>query len=135
MILNLKNKSIKNFFIFFKESDKKNFVLDKAVYWNMSLKHIDEAQKVWKETQQLIKEGKIVKKIKTLKDGKTKKRFSYFPSAKSNLVSHVRPHAKNVEDTFKLPVKDIHTGLDKYTKHCFWLNREFIRDFIYSSKS
>ena len=122
-------------FIFFKESDKKNFVLDKAVYWNMSLEHIDEAQKVWKETQQLIKEGKIVKKIKTLKDGKTKKRFSYFPSAKSNLVSHVRPHAKNVEDTFKLPVKDIHTGLDKYTKHCFWLNREFIRDFIYSSRS
>ena len=67
----------------------------------MSVEHIDEAQKVWKETQQLIKEGKIVKKIKTLKGGKTKKRFSYFPSAKYNLVCHVRPHAKKCRRYFQ----------------------------------
>lgn len=124
-----KNHIDKKFiFIFFKESDK-SFVLDKAVYWNMSSEHITEAQKVWEETKQLIKEGRIVKEIKN------GRRYSYFPDSKSNLVSHVRPHAKNAQDTYKLPVNDIHTGLNDYTKHCFWLNREYVKDYIYESKT
>ena len=121
-----KNHIDKKFiFIFFKESDK-SFVLDKAVYWNMSSEHITEAQKVWEETKQLIEEGKIVKEIKN------GRRYSYFPDSKSNLVSHVRPHAKNAQDTYKLPVNDIYTGLNDYTKHCFWLNREYVREHIYN---
>ena len=124
-----KNHIEKKFiFIFFKESDE-SFVLDKAVYWNMSSEHISEAQKVWEETKQLIEEGRIVKEIKN------GRRYSYFPDSKSNLVSHVRPHAKNAQDTYKLPVNDIHTGLNDYTKHCFWLNREYVRDYIYESKT
>lgn len=122
-----KNHIDKKFlFIFFKESGS-SFVLDKAVYWNMLSEHINEAQKVWEETKQLIEEGKIIKEIKN------GRRYNYFPGSKSNLVSHVRPHAKNSGDTYKLPVKDIHTGSNEYTKHCFWLNKEFIRDYIYSS--
>lgn len=122
-----KNHIEKKFiFIFFKESDE-SFVLDKAVYWNMSSEHISEAQKVWEETKQLIEEGRIVKEIKN------GRRYSYFPDSKSNLVSHVRPHAKNAQDTYKLPVNDIHTGLNDYTKHCFWLNREYVKDYIYES--
>ena len=121
-----KNHIDKKFiFIFFKESDK-SFVLDEAVYWNMSSEHITEAQKVWEETKQLIEEGKIVKEIKN------GRRYSYFPDSKSNLVSHVRPHAKNAQDTYKLPVNDIYTGLNDYTKHCFWLNREYVREHIYN---
>ena len=121
-----KNHIDKKFiFIFFKESDK-SFVLDKAVYWNMSSEHITEAQKVWEETKQLIEEGKIVKEIKN------GRRYSYFPDSKSNLVLHVRPHAKNAQDTYKLPVNDIYTGLNDYTKHCFWLNREYVREHIYN---
>jgi len=119
-------------FIFYKES-KSDFVLDKAVYWNMSSEHISEAQKVWEETKQLIEEGKIVKDIKVLKNGK-KKRLTYFPGSKSNLVSHVRPHATTIKDTYSLPVRDIYTGWDEYTKHCFWLNKEFVKNYIYSSK-
>jgi DNA mismatch repair protein MutH len=115
-------------FIFFKESGP-SFVLDRAVYWNMSVEHINEAQKVWKETKKLIKEGRIVKEIKN------GRRYSHFPDSKSNLVSHVRPHAKNAQDTYSLPVTDIRTGLNEYTKHCFWLNREYVKDFIYESKT
>lgn len=114
-------------FIFFKESGS-SFVLDKAVYWNMSAEHIKEAQKVWKDTKKLIKEGRIVKEIKN------GRRYSYFPDSKSNLVSHVRPHAKNAQDTYSLPVTDIRTGLNEYTKHCFWLNREYVKDYIYESE-
>lgn len=114
-------------FIFFKESGS-SFVLDKAVYWNMSAEHIKEAQKVWKDTKKLIKEGRIVREIKN------GRRYSYFPDSKSNLVSHVRPHAKNAQDTYSLPVTDIKTGLNEYTKHCFWLNREYVKDYIYESE-
>ena len=32
--------------------------------------HIHEAEKVWKETKQLIEEGRIVKEIKIQKNGK-----------------------------------------------------------------
>lgn len=113
-------------FIFFKESGS-SFVLDKAVYWNMSAEHIKEAQKVWEDTKKLIKEGRIVKEIKN------GRRYNYFPDSKSNLVSHVRPHAKNAQDTYSLPVTDIKTGLNEYTKHCFWLNREYVKDYIYES--
>ena len=113
-------------FIFFKESGS-SFVLDKAVYWNMSAEHIKEAQKAWEDTKKLIKEGRIVREIKN------GRRYTYFPDSKSNLVSHVRPHAKNAQDTYSLPVTDIKTGLNEYTKHCFWLNREYVKDYIYES--
>ena len=113
-------------FIFFKESGS-SFVLDKAVYWNMSAEHIKEAQKAWEDTKKLIKEGRIVREIKN------GRRYTYFPDSKSNLVSHVRPHAKNAQDTYSLPVTDIRTGLNEYTKHCFWLNREYVKDHIYES--
>lgn len=115
-------------FIFFKESGS-NFVLDKAIYWNMLSEHMDEAQKVWEETKHLIEEGKIVKEIKN------GRRYNYFPDSKSNLVSHVRPHAKNAQDTYNLPVKDIETGSNEYTKHCFWFNKQYVKDYIYESKS
>jgi DNA mismatch repair protein MutH len=114
-------------FIFFKESGS-SFVLDKAVYWNMSAEHIKEAQKAWEDTKKLIKEGRIVREIKN------GRRYTYFPDSKSNLVSHVRPHAKNAQDTYSLPVTDIKTGLNEYTKHCFWLNREYVKDYIYESE-
>lgn len=114
-------------FIFFKESGS-SFVLDKAVYWNMSAEHIKEAQKAWEDTKKLIKEGRIVREIKN------GRRYTYFPDSKSNLVSHVRPHAKNAQDTYSLPVTDIKTGLNEYTKHCFWFNREYVKDHIYESK-
>ena len=94
----------------------------------MSAEHIKEAQKVWKDTKKLIKEGRIVREFKN------GRRYSYFPDSKSNLVSHVRPHAKNAQDTYSLPVTDIKTGLNEYTKHCFWLNREYVKDYIYESE-
>ena len=45
-------------------------------------------------TKKLLKKGKIVKELKNTN------RYTYFPSPKSNSVSHVRPHARNAKDTF-----------------------------------
>ena len=120
-----KNQIDKKFlFIFFKEFES-SYILDEVIYWNMPSSDIDETKKVWEITKKLLKKGKIVKELKN------KIRYTYFPSPKSNSVSHVRPHARNAKDTFFLPVKDQLTGLKEYTKHCFWLNKDYLKDEIY----
>ena len=43
---------------------------------------------------------------------------------------HVRPHARNAQDTFELPVKDKLTGLREYTKHSFWLNPRYLAEVL-----
>lgn len=115
----------KFFFVFYRYGKDELLRLDKVKFWNMSFDDINESQRVWEYTKEIISNGNIVNKIK---DGK---RFTNFPSKKFSKVSHVRPHALNSEDTFPLPVKDKVSGLSEYTKHCFWLNNSFIKDNIY----
>ncbi|WP_430614171.1 Sau3AI family type II restriction endonuclease [Flavobacterium sp. JP2137] len=98
---------------------------DKAVFWNMEPQHLLEAQRVWLATQALVRAGTIVTAIKN------GRRFTAFPTKQFSAVAHVRPHARNAADVFPLPVPDVLTGLQAYTKHCFWLNNHFIRDAIY----
>ena len=88
-----------------------------------------EAKQVWDKTIKLVEEGRIVKEVKNTKSGE--RRFTYFPKPNENKVSHVRPHAKNSLDTYELPIADKKTKLTEYTKHCFWLNKEYVRDEIY----
>lgn len=111
-------------FVFFQEIDGA-VVLKKAVFWNMPYRDMLEAEKVWLNTQQLVKEGKIVREVKA------NQRSTYFSGKKDNRVAHVRPHGKNANDTYPLPVCDELTGENKYTKHCFWLNNSYVRDEIY----
>ena len=47
-----------------------------------------------------------------------------------NKYCHVRPHAQNANDTYPLPVSDILTGVNEYTKQCFWLNNNYILNII-----
>ena len=94
----------------------------------MSSSHVNEAKKVWNKTRELIQLGTIVKSVKH------NRRYTYFPASKDNLVAHVRPHAKDAKDTYKLPVNDVHTNSSEYTKHCFWFNREYVKDYIYNPK-
>ena len=49
---------------------------------------------------------------------------------KDNEVCHVRPHARDAQDTFPLPVPDRLTGLTCYTKHCFWLNSKYVETIL-----
>lgn len=116
-------------FVFFQfENDK--LVLRKVKFWNMPYTDLLEVEKVWLKTQQIIKRGEIVKEVKINKKGKLV-RYSNLPNKKFNSISHVRPHARDASDTYTLPKKDKLTGLTEYTKHCFWLNNNYIRDEIY----
>jgi len=111
-------------FVFFQFSNDQ-LSLRRVKFWNMPYADILEAKKVWKNTKDIVFRGKIVKEV----IGTT--RYTNFPNKKFNLVSHVRPHAKNAADTYPLPTKDKITKAKKYTKHCFWLNNSYIRDEIY----
>jgi DNA mismatch repair protein MutH len=84
-----------------------------------------EAEKVWAKTKNIVSTGKIVREVK---EGI---RYTNFPNKSFSSVSHVRPHAKNAEDTYPLPIRDKLTKAKEYTKHCFWLNNNYVRDEIY----
>ena len=56
--------------------------------------------------------------------------FSYFPASSESPYVHVRPHAQNRDDALPLPVADKLTGLMRYPKHSFWLNRSYVLKII-----
>lgn len=119
-------------FVFF-QFEQEKLVLRKVKFWNMPYLDLIEVEKVWAKTQQIVAKGEIVKEIKANKKGK-EVRFTNFPSKKFSSISHVRPHAKNASDTYSLPKKDKLTKEIEYTKHCFWLNNNYVRDEIYLKK-
>lgn len=117
-------------FVFFKIDEKGKFNLSKIRFWNMPFKDREEVKKVWLKTKKVIQKGEIVKSTKIDKNGKII-RNTNFPNKKSSKVAHVRPHALNSNDTYPLPVIDKFTKSNSYTKQCFWLNSDYVRDEIY----
>jgi len=75
-----------------------------AVFWSMPESDFSEAERVWRLTTELIKEGNI----------------SGLPKISDSRVAHVRPHGKNSSDTIKAPDGKM------YVKRCFWLNASYI---------
>ena len=92
----------------------------------MQYSDILEAKNVWEKMVETVSNGEIVKEV-------TEKgvRKTFFPKKTENRISHVRPHARNKEDTYELPIVDKLTGLTEYTKHCFWLNASYVKEEIY----
>ncbi len=111
------------FFIFKKENNE--YIFKGVKLWNMPEQDIETHVKdMWIQTKEIIQDGNIVKSIK---EGKRK---TNFVGMSENKVSHVRPHARNSLDTYSLPVKDKLTNTSAYTKHCFWINSNYIIEQI-----
>ena len=121
-----KNILESKFFFVFYQFEGENLILRKVKFWNMPYSNILEAKNVWQEMVKTVSNGKIVKEVTDKGVRKT-----YFPKKTGNRISHVRPHARNKEDTYELPIADKLTGLTEYTKHCFWLNASYVKDEIY----
>lgn len=96
-------------FIVFRENNNCELILDKAMFWNMPVAHLEnEVKAVWKETVRRIKEG----------------RAHDLPKKSESKVCHVRPHARNSNDTYP-------TGYGtSEVKKCFWLNNSYILEQI-----
>ena len=107
------------FFVFKKEKD--DYIFKGIKLWNMPELDIETSvMEMWKKTYNTINSGNIVRYIK---DGKRK---TNFVGMSENEVCHVRPHGRDAQDTFKLPVADKVTGATEYTKQCFWINSSYI---------
>ena len=79
---------------------------------------------MWNNTYNTVISGNIVKSINN------NIRKTNFVGMSENPVCHVRPHGKNANDTCKLPVPDKLTGATEYTKHCFWINNNYIKNIF-----
>ena len=121
-----KNILESKFFFVFYQFEGENLILRKVKFWNMPYSDILVAKNVWEEMVKTVSNGEIVKEVTERGVRKT-----CFPKKTENKVSHVRPHARNAEDTYDLPIADKLTGLKEYTKHCFWLNASYVKDEIY----
>ena len=125
-------RNTKFLFVVYREDSKLQLHLESCLFWNMPYCDIENnVQKVWQKMHDIVKLGKIHLEI----DAKGTI-HNNFPKAKDNKVCHVRPHARNKMDVMPLPKgtklnisgvnKDIWIYPDKFTKHCFWLDKKYI---------
>lgn len=83
-------------------------------FWNIPYEDLEtDVKLVWEKTKQVLREGLQVIEMNGV-------HRNNFPKASENPVCHVRPHARNAQDTFELP------DGRQYPKQCFWLNNTYI---------
>jgi hypothetical protein len=119
----------KYLFAFFKKNGS-GLTFESIKFWNMNDSDLQKARAVWIGAKRLIRKGNIVRGFKVDKNGKVT-RETYFPEIKND-VSQVRPHGLT-KYTNPLPVPDKTTNAMRYTKHSFWLNKEFVKRNIYDA--
>ena len=111
------------FFVFKKVNNE--YIFKGIKLWNMPELDIETSvMEMWKATYNTIKSGNMVKSIT---NGKRK---TNFVGLSDNEVCHVRPHGRNSKDVYPLPVKDKLTGASCYTKHCFWINNNYLKEIL-----
>lgn len=113
-------ESKKFLFIVFKEIDDsiQEYSFLGSFIWGMDDRTINgELYDAWNKTVSLLNDG-----LEIIDTGT--RRMTNLPGSKFNHVVHVRTHAKNREDIDYLPDGRV------LTKHCFWLDKEFILTII-----
>ena len=119
----------KYMFVIFKEKAGELY-FERVKFWHMKESDLDEVVRpVFERLKEIISTGKIVSHITKNSAGKLI-RHTNFPGMSDNPIVHVRPHARDANDTCDLPVKDRLTGLTAFTKQCFWLNSSYVRSII-----
>lgn len=108
------------FVIFKQRKEDDQYVLSDIKFWNISNKDLDELEKVWKQTKDIIENGVELEKIGN-------KLKNNLPKKTENKVAHVRPRARNSKDVLPLPDGRF------MPKQCFWLNNTFIeKELLYN---
>ena len=95
------------FVVYQMEHDGRTY-LRTAKFWSMPMADMFQAEVVWTKTQRCLKNGE----------------FKSLPKSSENRVAHVRPHARDKNDTY--------IGADGrlYEKKSFWLNSSYLKDVL-----
>lgn len=101
-------------FVVYKYDKQGELRLRGCQFWNIPYKDLEgNVRAVWQETKKVLVEGLKVE----IRNGKN---FNNLPKASDDSVCHVRPHARNAQDTYELP------DGRRFPKQCFWLNSSYI---------
>lgn len=101
-------------FVIYHEREDGQYYLSGCQFWNIPCEDLEgDVRTVWERTKKVIQDGLKI----TVKNGI---HYTNLPKQSENRVAHVRPHARNAQDTYELP------DGRKYPKQCFWLNRTYI---------
>lgn len=102
------------FFVVYKFDENDVLRLKGCQFWNIPYADLEgDVRSVWERTKNVLQEGLQV----SIENGVHRNNF---PKATENIVSHVRPHARNAKDTYELP------DGRQFPKQCFWLNNTYI---------
>lgn len=102
------------FFVIYKFDKQGELRLKGCQFWNIPYHDLEEhVKKVWERTKKVLQEGLTIE----VRNGKN---YNNFPKSSEDMVCHVRPHARNVQDTYELP------DGRPFQKQCFWLNKAYI---------
>jgi hypothetical protein len=113
-------------FIIFRFNSQNQLIFENIKLWNIPYEVINNyISDVYNNLRQTISEGNIVERI-----DKRGRRLTNFPGISFNGICHIRPHGTNGQDVYALPVADRKTGIEKFTKQCFWLNNTYIKSIL-----
>ena len=104
-------------FVIFRENKDCEYVFERLKFWNIPAQDLEQVHKVWEQTVNTIKDGVVIQF-----DGRVHR--NNLPKQADNPVSHVRPHAKDMSDTYPLP-----DGREM-PKQCFWFNRSYVEKIV-----
>ncbi|MBR3691865.1 MAG: restriction endonuclease, partial [Clostridia bacterium] len=104
-------------FIIFKEREDGQYAFERIKFWNIPAEDLEEVKCVWERTVQTIKNGVRLERVNN-------EVRNNLPKSTENRVAHVRPHARNANDTYPLP-----DGREM-TKQCFWFNSSYVLTIV-----
>ncbi len=86
---------------------RKELTFKGAFFWSVPDKDFQTIGQVWEDTKE-----------KVLRED-----FDHFVRSSDGRISHIRPHARNSNDTYPYNGK-------QYVKRCFWFNDKYIADVV-----
>ena len=104
-------------FVIFKERNDGEYVFERVKFWNIPYLDLEEVHRVWEKTVRIIKDGVVLEF-----DGRVTR--NNLPKATESNVAHVRPHAKDANDTYPLPDGRV------MPKQSFWFNSSYLERIV-----
>ena len=127
---NWDNSEFKNYlsnpFIFFIYKYKNGFnFLERVMKWEIPISDLNgNVRDVWEDTKNKIMNGNVIREIKN------NKFITCFLAERETTICHVRPHGKNHNDWFELPVMDKISGYMRAPKQSFQINHEYLKKIV-----